>query len=156
MLQSNHDDYHKEHTTGQHFQAKHRTRLKSKCPKSSKLFAKIRAKRGEVFWKTLPKPRIFQNLLENVFEGAEKLFCAKRGEQIFIFSREARRKFFAFSCEARRKFFTFSRKARKTIFLQKLETDTALKKCRFFITFLTSASTFSASGKIFEKAGDQT
>ena len=58
-----------------------------------------------------------------------------------------------FSREARRKFFGFSRKARKTIFLQKLETETALKKCRFFTTFLTSASTFSASGKIFEKAG---
>ena len=36
---------------------------------------------------------------------------------------------------------------------EKLETNTALKKCRFFTTFLTSASTFSASGKIFEKAG---
>ena len=37
-----------------------------------------------------------------------------------------------------------STKERKT-------TKTALKKCRFFITFLTTACTFSASGKIFEK-----
>ena len=60
------------------------------------------------------------------------------------------------SAEVALLFLAGDRAKRRENFFQKFETETVLKKCRFFTTFLTTASTFSASGKIFEKAGDQT
>ena len=45
----------------------------------------------------------------------------------------------------------FAPKAPRQFFSQNFGTKMTLKKCRFFITFLTTAFTFSALDEIFEK-----